>query len=78
MFTVIGIQKVDFKAQDGNVIKGTKLYLTFDKDYVDGKACETIFVKESISLVGIEVGDLITVNYNKFGKVQDVKLVSIL
>lgn len=78
MYTVLGIQKVDFKAQDGNQIKGTKLYLSFEKDHVDGKACEAVFVKDSISLVGIEVGDFIVLSYNKYGKVSDVKLASML
>lgn len=73
MFEVIGIERVDFNAPDGNRIVGTRLYLTCNKNRVVGKACESCFIKDSISTTGIEVGDQIEIFYNKYGKVSDVK-----
>lgn len=74
MYIVIGIQNVDFKTPEGTRICGSKLFLTYPKDNVEGLACESCFVKDSISLAGIEVGDTVELMYNKFGKVQAVTL----
>ena len=72
MFQVIGIEKIDFKTRDGDVIRGHRLHLAFEKKDIEGLAVENVFVKESISLDDIQVGDNVLLFYNKYGKVADV------
>lgn len=49
LVTVIGVRKVDFKAQDGNEIKGTKVFIEYpdsDDKNLQGKIADSVFITE--------------------------------
>ena len=75
---VIGIQRnMQFKAQDGNLITGMNLFVTTEKNNVEGLACEKVFIsgtKECFPelVKGLKVGDEVQLLYNRYGKVESV------
>lgn len=77
MYEVIGIQasKFKFKDQDKEIV-GTTLYLTEERKYVTGLACERLFLTaEKMDGYTPAVGDLVDVHYNRFGKPQAINLI---
>lgn len=78
---VIGVKDVNFKAKDGNVIKGVKLFVTDDSVRVDsGVACDCLFLSDGLlnrnglSSSDLLVGQHLLLSYNKFGKIQSVTI----
>lgn len=58
---VVGIRKdIDFMADDGRQIKGTKLFVLYQDDKVDGVAAKGIFCRSELDVSHVEVGR----NYN--------------
>lgn len=75
IYEVIGYRNSAFKSADGNTISGVTMYLTCGDSYVTGVVAERVFV--SANKLGNYVpnlGDVIDVEYNKYGKVNGVKL----
>lgn len=56
MFNVVGIQKVDFTDKDGKPIQGTKFHCMREKDFVDGYAVESVFVRSDVDTSEVKVG----------------------
>lgn len=78
---VLGFKIVNFKAKDGNVIHGLKVYISDDSVRVDsGLACDSLFLSDGlmnrsgIRAADIEVGDRLQISYNKYGKIQSVSI----
>ena len=76
---VIGIKDVNFKAKDGKVIQGVKLFVTDDSIKVNiGVGCDSIFFSDSfledngLRLDDIQLGSRLHISYNKYGKIQSV------
>ena len=78
---VIGVKRCDFRAQDGNQISG---YQVFAVDQIDPKSgsgyqCEKLFLSDQKCMNGCPVpkcDDLISVVYNKYGKVDRIDILS--
>lgn len=81
---VIGFKKVDFKADNGDSISGTTIFLGLTKDGVFGYDARKYFLKaekfepiikpfgnEPSKLVGREVN----VEFNEYGKPENISLV---
>ena len=77
MYSVVGIENVDYTSKKTDKrVTGTKLHLFCEVDESDediiGQRVETIYVSDDISINGIDVGDVIDVLYNKFGRVTKI------
>lgn len=75
IYEVIGYRNSSFKSADGNTITGVTLYLTCGDNNVTGVIAERVFVSMN-KLNGYvpKLDDVIDVEYNKYGKVNGVKL----
>lgn len=76
---VIGIKDVNYKAKDGSIIQGVRLFVTDDSVKVNaGVACEVLFLSDSLLDKNnlrpgdIQLGDHLSIAYNKYGKIQSV------
>lgn len=75
---VVGFKASSFKVPDtGAQISGYNLYLTEERDGVTGVAVERAFLSDR-KLAGYvpQVGDELHLNYNRFGKIDSMQLVS--
>lgn len=73
MSQLVGFEAKSFKFDDGKQVEGFYLYTTEKKKGVTGIATDRVFV--STSKLGEYVpvlGDEVTINYNRWGKVQSV------
>lgn len=78
---VIGIKVVNFQDKVGKTVKGVKLFFTDDSVLVAaGVACDSLFLssflldKFCLTPADFNVGDRLTVSYNKYGKIQAVSV----
>jgi hypothetical protein len=69
---VVGIHNHEFVSKDtGAVVSGKNLFLAFE----DGKKSEMIFVThKKLDGLQIKAGDIIEFYYNRFGKIETIKL----
>lgn len=56
MFKIVGIEKLDFIAKDGNKVKGTRLHCITQKNNVNGNAVDTVFVGDDVNIDGVTIG----------------------
>lgn len=76
MATVIGFQKKKYTFDDGNSTEGFSLFIQEKRDGVTGLACERMYVSNAKMGAYIPVlGDEIRINYNRWGKPQEIILV---
>ncbi len=76
---VIGIKVVNFRTQDGSTVSGVKLFVTDDSVKVSaGVACDSLFLSDSLlgknnlRSEAIQLGDHLSIGYNKYGKISTV------
>ena len=80
MYQVIGKQIVDYKNKAGNQVKGLKLYVAYEKKGVAGVAAEDIYLSEAklqqngINADSINIDDMISILYNRYGSVESVSI----
>lgn len=72
VFTLLGIQNVDFKNSTGESIKGTNLFCAYEDQGVNGYRTEKFFVKPEVKLPELKLKDSIVLNFNLKGKVESV------
>ena len=75
MYTVIGIEKVDYTNKQGKPVLGVKLHCTYEVNKVQGLAVESIYCTSSIDTSDIIIGSIIDVLYNRFGQVARIQLI---
>ncbi|MCL2568811.1 MAG: hypothetical protein FWE12_05170 [Oscillospiraceae bacterium] len=69
-----GFRQLDFKADNGERVTGTQLFVSFDDDTVTGKMTDKIFVRPEIQLpANLKQGDVLNLQFNIKGKVQAVR-----
>lgn len=80
---VVGIEKISYlRKKDNTQVEGLKLYCTWSDERnknLEGEMCETVYIPasrfDSIScLYEIEVGNEIRISYNRFGGVDDIRI----
>lgn len=72
---VIGIQHSEFDTRDGKHVSGMFLYLSEVRNNVEGVATERIFLSNAkVGDYPPMIGDEIKVNYNRFGKVDNIEI----
>lgn len=74
---VIGIEDVNFTGADGKEVKGVRIHVTEPLQHGVGESGDKFFLsKEKLSKLGfaLEVGQVITPLYNRWGKVETLVL----
>lgn len=73
---ILGIEKVDYVSKkSGNPVSGYRLHCAFEKKNCEGVAVESYFARDQAFENGIpEVGDDVTILYNRYGNVQTVTI----
>lgn len=76
MFTIIGVKLTSFTTKDGNKVTGYNVYLTEEREDVDGLAADRVFISDRVcnrSNFTPHVGDIILYfAYTKFGRLNTV------
>jgi hypothetical protein len=76
-YEVIGIEEVNYTSKKtGLLVIGRRLHLTYDFDSkanAEGIGVESIF-STSENAKSAKIGDRIEVYYNKYGNVQDIRI----
>lgn len=76
MYEVIGIQHRKYTNKQGRVVEGYNLFVTYEETDVSGKACMREWVAtEIMEDSGISVGDMVDLNYNRYGRICSIKSV---
>lgn len=75
-YIVLGKQQVNYtSAKTGQKIKGENLHCKYVQKNVEGEAVEKIYISSNINSPVVSVGDEVEIFYNKFGGVEEVRLV---
>ena len=72
---IIGIQALQFKGKDGQIVAGKNLFVTdrIPADRGEGFSAEKVFLSDNrLAALGFipKVGDYIQIFYNRYGKVE--------
>lgn len=70
--SLVGVQRVNFTNNVGEVIKGTKLYCAFADGNVDGLRTEAFFVKPEVKIPECKINDTIELSFNMKGKIEKI------
>lgn len=72
VFELVGIRPMDFTGRDGNRVRKTSFFYTFNDKGIQGVGTDKVSINTD-ELAGMEyvpaVGDLFGCVYNKYGKV---------
>lgn len=76
MATIVGFQKVAGKNKQGQPYSGVRMFVTEQRNNVQGLATDDVYVGDQFLPIGVtfNVGDEVDFVYNKFGRVQGVNL----
>lgn len=73
MYTIIGIERFNYVSKkDGLPRSGTRLFLTFDSERIDGTGCMEAYCRGNVDTEGLEVGDVVTLLYDLWKNVAAV------
>lgn len=76
MYEVIGLEHRQYTNKQGRQVSGYNLYVTFEKKNVDGMACFQEWCSDSVVKdSGVDVGDKVDLLYNRYGKVESIRIV---
>lgn len=73
MYEVIGIEKVDYKNNAGNRVMGTRLYLVYDSEKIEGRGCQIEWCGQDCEFPpALMVGDKVGIYYNRYKRPECV------
>lgn len=68
---LVGIQRVRFTNNNGELINGNNIYILFKDENVDGFKTEKLFLKEGIELPkDTKLNDTLEISFNMKGKAE--------
>ena len=70
--SLVGVQRVNFTNNVGEVIKGSKLYCAFEDSNVEGLRTEAFFVKPEVKIPECKINDAIELSFNMKGKIEKI------
>lgn len=72
-FKVIGIRNIRYTKNDGTVIQGRQVAVTYEEDNVEGLLADTLFLSDrKFQEVRIALGDDLLISWqNRFKKIVD-------
>ena len=77
MFNVLGLESVDYVNKSGVRVQGVRIHTTYQKESCDGYCVEVFYVSLDKFNPDIKLGCDVEPLYNKYGKVEHIKLLSI-
>lgn len=72
-FAVIGIQNINFKNNDGDLVRGTNLFLGFKDENVIGLKAQKFFLKEDFKLPDIKPNDKLHLTFDMKGRITEIE-----
>lgn len=75
MATIVGIRPSSFKGDQGDMISGRNIYLTYPLEKGEGLAADRVFLTDDRLLKGgysPKIGDEVRIEYNRFGKCSGI------
>lgn len=79
---LVGYEKIEYTKRDGTEVKGHKLHVMYEDDEYDnfenvtGKAVEAVYISASVALPALKIGDNLQIRYNRYGRIDCVKVVA--
>ena len=68
---ILGIQKIGFTNNNGEVISGTNLFVAFPEENVDGLRREKFCIRDCINLPkDTKLNDMLDISFDRKGKVE--------
>lgn len=68
---ILGIQKIGFTNNNGEVISGTNLFVAFPEENVDGLRTEKFWIRDGINLPkDTKLNDMLDICFDRKGKVE--------
>jgi|BioPla2DNA2_1021312.scaffolds.fasta_scaffold390888_1 hypothetical protein len=68
---ILGIQKIGFTNNNGEVISGTNLFVAFPEENVDGLRTEKFWIRDGINLPkDTKLNDMLDISFDRKGKVE--------
>lgn len=80
LMTIVGFRDMSFKGNDGSQVSGRQFFFTMKDDQVTGLTAGKFFLSAAVlANVGYvpNVGDVVEVYYNRFGKVSHIRLAEV-
>ena len=75
MYEVIGIEHRQYTNKQGRFVSGYNLYFTFPKRNMDGVATHSEWCRDDVVQdSGVAVGDKVDLLYNRYGKVESIRI----
>lgn len=76
MYNCVGIERRQYVNKQGRNVSGYNLYFTHEKKGTDGLACFQEWGSDDVvQESGIAVGDAVEILYNRYGKVESLRIV---
>lgn len=71
--TLLGVQRVSFKSNEGTTISGNSFFIAFPDENVEGLKTDRIFVREGVEIPkDIKLNDSIDLSFNMKGRVEKI------
>ena len=72
MYTIVGIEKKE-GVYEGKSYANTILHVTYTKENADGLCVTTLKVKSALCPI-VEIGDVVSVLYDRYGNIAQVSV----
>lgn len=70
---VVGKKPLNFTTEDGKVVDGAHLYVTYEETGVEGVVADKLFISSTkFDTKDVSVGDVLEIFFNRYGKVDKV------
>ena len=74
LFDLLGVQQLDFTAQDGRQITGKTLFVAHSDERVIGKRTDKLFLNPSVPAPkSLTPGMTLDISFNQRGKIESVE-----
>jgi hypothetical protein len=72
---VIGKQALDFTTKEGQLIKGTNLYVAYKEENTEGLKADRFFVRDGVVIPKeMKINDKLDIGFNNRGKIEAINL----
>lgn len=73
--TLRGLRKLDFKTEDGSIVKGTQLFMSYEEDGILGEKTDKLFVRDGFELPTLTPGGQLDIAFTNKGKPESIKVI---
>ena len=75
MYSVIGLELVDYVNKQNKRVQGVKIHCTYPNDNCNGLCVESFYMSSDKYPANIDLGMNIEPLYNKYGNVQSIHII---